>query len=210
MVGALKQDANGYSATGPWDPATNTGRFQRGSNVGADYADSNVVLYDASGNALISDPLSAEGAATGRGLVTAARETRFNGTTWDRLYNNSQFTLLASATRTATTSSASQTNYNARGLWLFLNVTAVSAGGLKLSLNYVDPVSAVSGVVYQDGTFITATGIYLFEFYIGGAAAVSNVRASISRSVPRIWTATVTHGDASNQTYSLGGVYTAS
>jgi hypothetical protein len=209
MVGALKQDQNNYVAAGPFDPASGNGRFQRGSNVGADFADSNVVLYDASGNPLLSDPLSADAAATGRGLVTAARETRYNGATWDRLYNNASFTLLASSTRTATTTTPVQTNYNSRGLWIFLNATTVSAGGLKLSLNYVDPVSGVSGVVWQDGTFITATGIYLVEFFIGGAAAVSNVRASISRSIPRTWTVTVTHGDANNQTYSLGGSYTS-
>ena len=49
----------------------------------------------------------------------------YNNNTWDRFRNNAEITLLESATRNSDTASPYQTNYNARGVVIYLNVTAV-------------------------------------------------------------------------------------
>jgi len=70
----------------------------------------------------------------------------FNESTWDRWRNNAEVTVLASATRTLTGNSAIQTNYNAKGVIIWLRITAVSgtfaAGeGLTIIVTGRDPAS---------------------------------------------------------------------
>ena len=135
--------------------------------------------------------------------LAAAANVLHNGSTWDRQRNNTKGTLLASAARTATTTSADQTNYNARGVVLFLNVTAVSGtGGLQTRLRYIDPISATQQYASVAPTVVTATGLFIYVFYVGAAAG--NVAAATSLVLPRDWAASVVHGDASSYTYSLG------
>ena len=80
----------------------------------------------------------------------------------------------ASAARTAQTDSANQTNRNARGVHLILNVTAASGtGGLQVRLLGVDPISSTVYALAAAPTAITATGISVYELYPGAAAAAA-------------------------------------
>src|SRR5579871_3766078 len=73
---------------------------------------------------------------------------------------NQDMTLLASAARTATTNSAPQTNQNARGVLVYLNVTAASGtGGLRLAVQAQDPVSGNYININLLPTAVTATGL---------------------------------------------------
>jgi hypothetical protein len=128
-----------------------------------------------------------------------------NGVTWDRLRNNNDVTALSSAARTATTSSADQTNYNARGLAVFLNVTAASgSGGLQVRVQGKDPVSGNYFNLNAAPTAITATGQYAYALYPGAATAAGDVQQTTQQVLPRTFRITVTHGDGSSYTYSVG------
>ncbi len=131
--------------------------------------------------------------------------TLYNGVSWDQQRANTERTLLASAARTATTSSADVTNFNGRGLQVLLNVTAASGtGGLTLTIQGKDPVSGNYYNLNANPTAITATGLTVYEVYPGVGAAGGGVTQRTSASLPRTFRVTVTHGDASSYTYSVG------
>jgi len=68
----------------------------------------------------------------------------FNGGSFDRRRNNTEGTLLASAARTATTSSPDQVNYNGSGVIVYLNITA-NPGGVETLTLEIDAKVAGSG-----------------------------------------------------------------
>lgn len=181
---------------------------------GGSASPSNVRIQDGNGTA-VADVLAAlnDAMANGNGFleVLAANGLYNDGAAvWERQRNNTQGTLLASATRTSSTISATQTNYNARGVILFLNVTAASGtGGLQTTLFYVDPISiSGSGTVSALPTAVTTVTERTYVFY---PTTFSGTGSAIAQTtgipVPRAWYASVTHGDASNYTYSLGYAY---
>jgi len=131
----------------------------------------------------------------------------FNGSTWDRWRNNAELTLLASATRTTTTDSPTEVNYNAKGVMVFLNVTGASGtGGLQLRFLGNDPVSGLH-FVSDSPSAVTTTGINIYVLYPGAANAAGSIRQTTQTVLPRRWRVRVTHGDGSNYTYSVGASY---
>ena len=121
---------------------------------------------------------------------------------------NIQGVLLASGARNVSTSCAKQINKNARGLMIFVNVTAVSgSGGLLLKVRGYDPVSGAAGHINNDPVAITATGLYAFAYYPGATGAGTILKQSTSAPLPKEWDAYVYHQDGSSYTYSIG--YTA-
>lgn len=147
------------------------------------------------------------------GMMTNARNNGFpafapilfNGATWDRQRNNIGGTLLASAARTATTTSADFLTYNARGLVVFLDVTAASGtGGLTVVAQLKDTVSgnyfSLPGYVFG-----TATGRGV-SFVIPGVVASTgaDVKQSLSYGLSQTMRVQITHGDATSYTYSVG------
>lgn len=132
-----------------------------------------------------------------------------DGTNIRAFSGNMDGTLLASAARTATTLSAVQTNNNARGIILFLNITVASgAGGLRLTIHGRDPISNNDVQLNATPTAILATGIYTYELYPGATAAAIAGSFSVNQFTPavltRSWRAIVNVVDASSYTYSLG------
>lgn len=127
----------------------------------------------------------------------------FNGATYDRQYNNTQGTLLASAARTATTYTPVQTNYNARGVIIYLNVTSASGtGGLDVIVLSVDPISGNTFPINATPTSVTSTGLSTYVIY-PGISGGSNTQ-STSQILPRTWEIKMTQLDSSSYTYSLG------
>lgn len=171
-----------------------------------------MVLYDAAGNALWPPAAAlADGAANPTTPLVGGAQLGLNaGGTWDRWRANLEGTLLASAARTALAQAPVQTNYNGRGVLLFLNVTAASGtGGLSVRLQAVDPLSGTAALANGGPTLVTATGLYAYEFYPGGLSAAPSTSAGfvvqrVSCALPRSWSAVVNVGDASSYTYSLG------
>ena len=125
-----------------------------------------------------------------------------------RAYNNSTLTVQASAAQTATNNSTAQTNFNARGIDLYVNVTAASGTSptLAVKIQTQDPVSGtwvdLPGAVTAN---ITAAGITVLQVY-PGVAAVAN--STISAALPRAWRCVSTiAGTSPSFTYSIGGAY---
>jgi hypothetical protein len=151
------------------------------------------------------------------GLVLGTGPYHYNGSTWDRQRGNTEGTLLASAARTAGAASANQTNHNARGVILLLDVTVAPAAppagsGLIPLIQAYDPISG-RYVQLNSGTptRITAVGTYativapgIREFVTGGAPASYQVYHSVNYLIPRTWRGSVNVGNADSYTYSLG------
>ena len=130
----------------------------------------------------------------------------FNGGTYDRWRNNEEAVLLASAARIATTLSPTQTNYNARGLFIGLEVTAASGtGGLIVHIQGLPTGFADIIRLNNDHALITTTGRYGFVLYPGIPSASTVVAATVSQYaqgvLPRRWRVRVNHADGSSYTY---------
>lgn len=127
----------------------------------------------------------------------------YNGATYDLQRNNTQGTLLASAARTATTISPTQTNHNGRGISVILDITAASgAGGLQIFVRGKD----VNGKAYNLNTGVTAiiaTGLYVLEVYPGSTGTTGQIKESVSHKLPRTFDVMIQHGDASSYTYAV-------
>lgn len=147
------------------------------------------------------------------GLDWSVENYLFNGNTSDLERNNTQGTLLASAARTATTTSPIQTNYNAKGIALFLTVPAASGtGGLQPVIQAQDPVTGNWVTLTALPTAITAStlsGAVMYLYYPGITQATNyaggvGVQQVVSTLLPRTFRAAVYHGDSSSYTYALG------
>ena len=126
---------------------------------------------------------------------------------WYYARGNSEVALLASAARTATIASADQTNYNARGVLLFLSITAVPGGDtVRIDVLGKDPISGT----YKNllvGTPQAATGVYTAIVYPGAVDTDSQITDETALPLPRTWRAAVTHSAGTSFTYSLSAVY---
>lgn len=108
-------------------------------------------------------------------------------------------TLLASAVRAATTSTADQQKVINRGVYVFLKVTAVPG---------VDTLTVTIQGKDVDGTYYTilastasaATGTVTLKVYPG---LPNTANVSSNEVLPDLWRVTVTHSAGTNFTYSL-------
>lgn len=122
----------------------------------------------------------------------------------DSMRSNVEGTVLASAARTATTNSADFTNINAKGVRLFINVTAVTADpSVVFTLEVKDPISSTYTAILTSAA-ITGTGHTVLTAY-PGATAAANV--TVSMPLSRTWRVTATHADSDSITYSVGYSY---
>ena len=122
---------------------------------------------------------------------------------------NQDLILLPSATRTALTQSAVQTNRNARGVLIYMSVTAASGtGGLTINIEAVDPASGSVEFLNSSPAAITAiTGNLAIYLLYPGASSTNagiNVHQVTSGILPATWRVRVTPGDSTNYTYSIG------
>jgi hypothetical protein len=177
-----------------------------------------VVPYQYSGfgdfwGPLIAAAAHGDASSSGSAMVTPGL---WNGTNVDRQRGNIEGTVLASAARTATPSIANITNYNARGVRLFLNVTATpnNAETLTVAVEWVDPVSAAVKALTAFPA-ITATTLgaspaagvreFVYELYPGSVETVAVANHEVQGgSLPRTLHPKVTHSSTGSWTYSLG------
>jgi hypothetical protein len=149
---------------------------------------------------------------TNQFLWASAAGLDFNDTSWDRRRNNVQSTLLASAARVGTAATADQTNYNAKGVIVFINVTVNPGGGetLTFQLQVKDPVGAgyvtvaTSGAIAVFGAAAGATGLEVLDLFPGAAetAALAGWTTQ-ALHLSRTWRVNVLHSAASSWTYSV-------
>lgn len=125
----------------------------------------------------------------------------FNGTSWDRKRNNEEATLLASAARTTTQTSADIVNYDGLGaLAVVLDVTSAGTGSITIS---IDGKDSTSGKYYNLLTGAAVTTNSTNRYRVGPTlAAVAN---SIAQDyLPRVFRIVVTANNANSMTYSVG------
>lgn len=169
------------------------------------------LMSNGTATAIVTSATNADGmaaSATASRYETVDRLTLYNSSTFDRFYSNWATSVLASAARTATTNSADQTNYNGRGVTVFLNVTANPGGAetLSLKIQAKDPVSSAYIDVADAGVLFTAAnGLKALTLYPGTLAA-DLVSGDVGKSgvLPRTWRAVVTHSSTGSWTYSVG------
>lgn len=115
-----------------------------------------------------------------------------------------KISLLASAARTATVSSAKQLTPNIKRALIFIDVTSITATpSVTPSINTYTPDPAATAddkAALLTGAAITATGNTILQ--IGpGLYNVANLVAGAC--IPTEWGVTMTHGDTDSITYSV-------
>lgn len=124
----------------------------------------------------------------------------YNGSTFDRSRNNVEGTLLASAERTTTTSSSIQTNHNARGVIIYLNVSGFASSETLTPKLYLDDHLSGSDFLLWQGEALFTNGLNVYAFYPGvGTLQPSAVEGDFSATVSG------TNDDETTYTESLTG-----
>jgi len=169
----------------------------------------NGVLYSDTGTAVqVQNFVQAAGSTISvPGLVTRSSMNLYNTSTIDPYLNNTTATALASAARTATTSSSDLTNFNAVGVYIFFSITAVpGVHTVTLTVTAKDPIAGTyETLLTGSAESTTATKCYLL--YPGAGAAANGVDVVNAFPIPRTWRVTVTHSAGSSFTYSVGIAY---
>lgn len=109
-----------------------------------------------------------------------------------------QDTLLASAARTATTSTVNQYRTTENAAHIIIVVTAAGTGTLTPSINAIDALG--NSYILLTGTAITTTGTNVLKI---GRAIGQVANAATQDLLPDIYNFTVTKSDSSSWTYSL-------
>jgi hypothetical protein len=139
------------------------------------------------------------------GIIGTTRPHTFNESSWDRFRGNVEATLLASAARTATTTSGDQTNYNHRGLILVVDVTArAAATTLTPLLQVKDPVSGTYDLMWQAAAAIDSADATITYYLYPGAGTSADFTEEADLALPRTWRLYMTHSDTDSITYSVG------
>ena len=171
--------------------------------------DAGAVLYDANGNEIRSrNP--GDGLAGERSLDVLSHVLGHNGTNWDRWRNNEMLTaLLPNAARTVTEVSALQTNFNARGLFLFIVVdTIVATPSVTPVVHARQDTNGAYETIWQAPAAITAPGSYTYMLYPGVASGGgTSLTAMASMIIPRKWRLQMTHNDPDSITYGVDAFY---
>jgi hypothetical protein len=125
----------------------------------------------------------------------------FNGTTWDRVRNNEEATLLASASRTTTQTGADITNFQGNSvLIVVLDMTVVGTGSVTLSIEGKDTASGKYYTILAGAAVITnVTNRYRVSPNL--TAAANSIAQDI---LPRVFRINVTANNANAATYSVG------
>lgn len=180
--------------------ATTTGKRVDGwANVNGAF----VVSFGGTGSADAAStpslPLDAAGASRPLGVVPYS----WNGTNADRQRGNlDNVSLIAASGVTTTQTGADQTNYNARGLHVVLDMTTVGTGSVTLEIDGKDPVSGKYYAILT-GAAVTTNSTNVYKVYPGITAAAN---VSASDILPRTWRVKVTANNANATTYTVAAM----
>lgn len=121
---------------------------------------------------------------------------------------NNEITVIPSTTATVTFNSDIQTNFEAKGIRLSLNVSAISGTSptLDVKLQHKDPVSGtwidITGAAFAQKTSTGTDDLVIYP----GITSTANRR--VSDALPKTWRAVCTIGGTGpSVTFSLGGCY---
>lgn len=119
----------------------------------------------------------------------AALGLQFNGTSWDRGRNNHNVAVETSSAKTASGNGTTQTNFNAAGVILWGNVTAVTGTTPTLTVRVQWSPDGGTNWIDLDTTnaqtaSIAATGAFVLRIYPGVTTAAN---AALNSPLPRTW-----------------------
>lgn len=169
---------HGYNGT-TWDRIKAAKTSVSSISTGA--AHTSTVRYNGTDFSVDNSASNVSDAGTGASSGASA-SLLFNGSTFDRARNNVEGTLLASVARTTTTNSAVQTNYNARGVVIYINVSSVASGETLTPSLYFDDALSGSDFEVWTGDAIANTGIVAYAFYPGAGSLISNFVGDVTAS----------------------------
>ena len=150
--------------------------------------------------AYVFSPNDATPDGTTTSLATLGFELGYNGTTWDRRRVNTDITLLASAARTTTQTSADLVNYNGNALTVILDMTVVGTGSVTVSIDMKDTASG-KYINLLSGVAITTNSVNRYRI---GPNLVAVANSIAQDYLPRVFRISVTAGNANPATYSVG------
>ena len=143
----------------------------------------------------------------GSATIGAVNEQRYNGSAWEDVYNNTQSNLLASASRTTSTSSPVQTLRNGGAILVTLSISAVPASpstGSGLTVDIVGEDGQGNEFNLQStSSLLTAVGTYGFVVAKAGGSTTAQINEATRNPVPRQWYARVNAPTTDAYTYSL-------
>ncbi len=152
----------------------------------------------------------------GSDAVTAANvlelvQGLYNGSTVDQQRGNQDnITVINASAVTTTQTSSDQTNYNARGLIIVVNVTTLTGTSPTLTPK-LQGKGRVSGQYFQIGAAISAinaTGTFVYLFSVSAPAAAGGITATAAFPIPRTWNFVMTAGGTiTNATYTVEVLY---
>jgi hypothetical protein len=157
-----------------------------------------VTTQPVSGTVSVTNMTTASSLADGASNPTIAYFGAYgmlhNGTTWDRAKSNFNTTTGDTGAKTVTVAGATQTNFNARGAAISINMGTVS--GTTPTFTAQAQFSPDGGTTWVNiagavTASITATGVYTLIIYPGVTVAAN---ASISYPLPRTWRLNYTIG----------------
>lgn len=200
------QELLGAFALGAIRDGTGVVPIYSASQVGADGATLHNTpsvacwVYDSVAGAYdrLQGPIGDNQSPTG---VVAEVPMLYNGTAnkYDRRRNNVEFTALASAARTATTTSSDIVTYNARGVTVILAMTTVGTGSVTITINGKDSLSGNYYTILTGSAVVTnSTNVYRI---FPGATVAANAVAN--DQIPRIIQVVTTANNANSATYSV-------
>lgn len=169
------------------------------TDTGANVLGAGMMSYDTT-NAVVRRVVAvrADGVAQYEGM--AVGELVYNGTTLDRRRGVQAVTLLASASRTVTTNSADQTNYNHRGLILTVDVSVIGTGSITPSIQVKDSISGNYKTIWTAAAALTGNGTAVYALYPGAAAA--SFTEAVALVVGRTWRLALVSNNANAVTAS--------
>lgn len=127
----------------------------------------------------------------------------FNGSTWDRQRGNEEFNPITSGSRTATTVSALQTNHNARGILIWIDVTVVpGVDTVQLTVEARMPSNGLFTLLFRE-TASAASGPRSYLIYPGGTDDAGELNGHNSIAVPQTWRIRVIHSGGGAFTYEV-------
>ena len=120
------------------------------------------------------------------------------------LATNLDFTLLASAARTAETDSADQTNHNFRGVTIIVKTTAeTSTAIITPNILMKDAVTGDYVTIWTAAATITTLTTNIYQLYPGVLAADFDGTEAVSIALPLTWIFRMTVANANSMTYSV-------
>lgn len=125
---------------------------------------------------------------------------------WVRHRATARSTLVSSAARTASSQTAAFSAYTWRGLHLYINITAYTAGSLTVAFQVFD-ATANNYMTIATTQAITAAGSYILSVHPGAAVLDANPLWSRPVQIPESWRLSLIHGDSTSITYSVAAHY---